>query len=145
MEPIFLKNLLLGVVTFGFLLGKILSYLNIKREVPPVPDALSQYLTSEKLQESKKYQKENYRFGLVSGLFSFALTILFISLGWFGVIDTWVKTFGIAPLLESIVFFALIFIGSISLVCLSIITAPLSSRRNLDSINPLVRHSFRIN
>lgn len=112
MEPIFLKNLLLGVVTFEFLLGKILSYLNIKREVPPVPDALSEYLTSEKIQESKKYQKENYRFGLVSGLFSFALTILFISLDWFGVIDTWVKTFGIAPLLESVVFFALIFIGS---------------------------------
>jgi STE24 endopeptidase len=112
MEPIFLKNLLIGVVTFGFLLGKILSYLNIRREVPPVPDALSEYLTSEKLEESKKYQKENYRFGLVSGLFSFALTILFISLGWFGAIDTWVKTFGIAPLLESVVFFALIFIGS---------------------------------
>lgn len=112
MEPIFLKNLLLGVVTFGFLLGKILSYLNIKREVPLVPDALLQYLTSEKLQESKKYQKENYSFGLISGLFSFVLTILFISLEWFGVIDTWVKTFGIAPLLESVVFFALIFIGS---------------------------------
>jgi STE24 endopeptidase len=112
MEPIFLKNLLIGVVTFGFLLGKILSYLNIRREVPPVPDALSEYLTSEKLEESKKYQKENYRFGLVSGLFSFALTILFVSLGWFGAIDTWVKTFGIAPLLESVVFFALIFIGS---------------------------------
>jgi len=112
MEPIFLKNLLLGVVTFGFLLGKILSYLNIKQEVPSVPDVLSEYLTSEKLQESKKYQKENYRFGLVSGLFSFTFTILFISLGWFGAIDIWVKTFGIAPLLESVVFFALIFIGS---------------------------------
>ncbi|MDG1278156.1 MAG: M48 family metallopeptidase [Algoriphagus sp.] len=112
MEPILLKNLLIGVVTFGFLLGKILSYLNYRRPVPKVPDTLSEYLTDQKLQESKNYQNENYRFGLVSGIFSFVITILFISQGWFGAIDSWVKTFEIAPLLESVVFFALIFIGS---------------------------------
>jgi STE24 endopeptidase len=112
MDPVFLKNLLIGVVTFGFLLGKILSYLNYRQPVPKVPNTLSKYLTDQKLQESKKYQNENYRFGLVSGIFSFILTLLFISQGWFGAIDTWVKTFEIAPLLESVVFFALIFIGS---------------------------------
>lgn len=112
MEPILLKNLLIGVVTFGFLLGKILSYLNYRQPVPKVPATLSEYLTDQKLQESKNYQNENYRFGLVSGIFSFVITILFISQGWFGAIDSWVKTFEIAPLLESVVFFALIFIGS---------------------------------
>jgi STE24 endopeptidase len=112
MEPILLKNLLIGVVTFGFLLGKILSYLNYRQPVPKVPDTLSEYLTDQKLQESKNYQNENYRFGLVSGIFSFVITVLFISQGWFGAIDSWVKTFEIAPLLESVVFFALIFIGS---------------------------------
>jgi len=112
MEPILLKNLLIGVVTFGFLLGKILSYLNYRQPVPQVPETLSEYLTDQKLQESKNYQNENYRFGLVSGVFSFVITILFISQGWFGAIDSWVKTFEISPLLESVVFFALIFIGS---------------------------------
>jgi len=112
MEPILLKNLLIGVVAFGFLLGKILNYLNYKQPLPKVPNTLSEYLTDQKLQESKNYQNENYRFGLVSGIFSFVITIFFISQGWFGAIDTWVKTFEIAPLLESVVFFALIFIGS---------------------------------
>jgi len=112
MEPILLKNLLIGVVAFGFLLRKTLSYLNYRQPVPKVPENLSDYLTDQKLQESKKYQNENYRFGLVSGVFSFILTILFISQGWFGAIDSWVKTFEIAPLLESVVFFGLIFIGS---------------------------------
>ena len=112
MEPILLKNLLIGVVAFGFLLRKMLSYLNYRQPVPKVPENLSDYLTDQKLQESKKYQNENYRFGLVSGVFSFILTILFISQGWFGAIDSWVKTFEIAPLLESVVFFGLIFIGS---------------------------------
>jgi STE24 endopeptidase len=112
MEPILLKNLLIGVVAFGFLLRKTLSYLNYRQPVPKVPDTLSDYLTDQKLQESKKYQNENYKFGVISGLFSFVLTLLFISQGWFGAIDSWLKTFEIAPLLESVVFFGLIFIGS---------------------------------
>ncbi|MFT4856524.1 MAG: STE24 endopeptidase [Algoriphagus sp.] len=112
MEPILLKNLLIGVVAFGFLLRKTLSYLNYRQPVPKVPENLSDYLTDQKLQESKKYQNENYRFGLVSGVFSFILTIFLISQGWFGAIDSWLKTFEIAPLLESVVFFGLIFIGS---------------------------------
>ena len=112
MEPILLKNLLIGVVVFGFLLRKILSYLNFRQVVPKVPETLAEYLTDQKLQEAKNYQRENYRFGLVSGIFSFIFTFIFISQGWFGAIDSWVKTFEIAPLLESVVFFALIFIGS---------------------------------
>ena len=112
MEPVLLKNILLGVVAFGFLATKILSYLNYRQPIPKVPDILSDYLTDQKLQESKKYQNENYRFGLVSGIFSFILTFFFISQGWFGAIDSWLKTFEIAPLLESVVFFGLIFIGS---------------------------------
>ncbi len=112
MDPIFLRNLLIGVVTFGFLLNKILSYLNIKQPVPEVPDSLSEYLTSKKLQEAKAYQEENYQFGIVSGTFSFTLTILFLSFGWFGEIDSWVQTFDLSPLFESLAFFAVIFIGS---------------------------------
>ncbi|HAS59478.1 MAG TPA: peptidase M48, partial [Algoriphagus sp.] len=83
----------MGVVSFGFLLEKILSYLNIQRPVPKVPETLGQYLSSEKLLEAKAYQRENYNFGLVTGIFSFALTILFIYMGWFGWIDDWIGNY----------------------------------------------------
>ncbi|SFG84196.1 CAAX prenyl protease N-terminal, five membrane helices, partial [Algoriphagus hitonicola] len=107
-----LKHLVIGVVVFGFLVEKILSYLNVKRPVPQVPETLVEYLTLQKLKESKAYQLENYRFGLYSGIFSFVLTILFIWNGWFGVIDSWIGTFVPNPLFQSVVFFAVIFIGS---------------------------------
>lgn len=112
MSPENLKYLLVGVVSFGFLVEKLLSYLNVKRPVPAIPDTLSQYLSQEKLQESKNYQLENYRFGLLSGIFSFVLTILFIWNGWFGLIDGWVGNHVENPLLHSVAFFAVIFIGS---------------------------------
>ncbi len=112
MDPITLKNLLIGVVAFSFFSGKILSYLNAKRSVPTVPATLEEYLDSAKLREAKEYQLESFRFGLVSGFFSFLLTVLFIAQGWFGEIDLWVRTLGLGQVWESLLFFGLIFIGS---------------------------------
>lgn len=112
MNPESLKYLLLGVVVFGFLLGKILSYLNVKRPVPPIPRTLEGHLDAEKLLQSKAYQTENYRFGLVSGLISFTLSVLMIWYGWFGDIDLWVGAWTANPILHSLLFFAVIFIAS---------------------------------
>lgn len=112
MNPDSLKYLLIGVVAFGFLTEKILSYLNNKQPVPTIPATLDDYLSQEKLIQSKEYQSDNFRFGLISGLFSFALTVLFISKGWFGAIDQWVEGLVPGPLSQSLVFFGVIFIGS---------------------------------
>jgi len=112
MSPDSVKVLLLGVLIFGFLVNKILGYLNVKNPIPEIPDTLSEYLNPTKLQESKTYQRENFRFKFIAGTFSFILTFLFIALGWFGEIDTWVAGFGFAPLIKSLVFFALVFVGS---------------------------------
>lgn len=107
-----LNHLLVGVLVFGFLIRKTLKYLNIKNPVPKIPETLSEYLSQEKLEESKAYQIDNFRFGLVTGTFSFLLTLFFISQGWFGWIDTWLAGYGWNPLIKSLAFFGLIFIGS---------------------------------
>ncbi|TFV93239.1 M48 family peptidase [Algoriphagus kandeliae] len=112
MSPENLKYLLVGVLVFGFLVEKALSFLNVKQPIPAIPKTLSEYLSQDKLKESKAYQLENFRFGLISGVFSFVLTLLFIWNGWFGAIDTWVGTYFENPLIHSVAFFALIFIGS---------------------------------
>lgn len=112
MNPESLKFLLLGVVVFGFLLDKALSYLNVMRPVPPIPKTLEGHLDREKLKEAKAYQMENYRFGLLSGLISFVLSVLLIWNGWFGAIDIWVGTLVENPILHSVVFFGVIFLGS---------------------------------
>lgn len=112
MSPESVKYLLIGVLVFGFLVRKILGFLNVMSPVPSIPDTLSEYLNSTKLQEAKAYQKESFKFKFITGTFSFILTFLFIALGWFGAIDTWVGSFGFDPLVKSLIFFALVFIGS---------------------------------
>lgn len=112
MNPDTLKYLLIGVVSFGFFIQKSLSYLNNKQPVPSIPATLDHYLSREKLIQSKAYQSDNFRFGLISGVFSFVLTILFISMGWFGAIDQWTEGLLPGPLSQSLLFFGVIFIGS---------------------------------
>ncbi|PZV84579.1 STE24 endopeptidase [Algoriphagus aquaeductus] len=107
-----LKYLLVGVLVFGYSVRKILGYLNVTNPIPDVPDTLSEYLSQSKLQESKDYQRENFRFKFLAGTFSFLVTFLFITQGWFGAIDTWVGGFGFQPLIKSLVFFGLVFVGS---------------------------------
>ncbi|MBC6368340.1 M48 family metallopeptidase [Algoriphagus sp. AK58] len=107
-----LKYLLVGVLVFGYLVRKTLGYLNVKNPIPRVPDTLSEYLSYSKLQESKAYQRENFLFKFIAGTFSFLITLLFITQGWFGAIDTWVGEFGFQPLLKSLVFFGIVFVGS---------------------------------
>ncbi|MHA7130909.1 M48 family metallopeptidase [Algoriphagus namhaensis] len=112
MHPETLTYLLIGVLVVGFVWEKVLSFLNYRQPIPPIPATLDEYLGRDKLVEAKSYQRENFRFGLVTGSFSFLLTLAFIALDWFGELDQWVSSFGIAPLLQSVVFFAIIFIGS---------------------------------
>jgi len=107
-----LKYLMVGVVIFGFLVGKILGFLNVKNPVPAVPAALLGYLDIAKLKESKAYQRENFRFKTIETVFSLVVTLLCIFQGWFGAIDIWIAGFGYGALTSSLLFFGLIFIAS---------------------------------
>jgi STE24 endopeptidase len=112
MDTEWIKYLLLGVLTIGFIFEKSLSYLNVIRKVPRVPDTLNEYLNQDKLIQSKKYQVSNFRFGLITGLVSFILTFGFIYFGFFGWVDIWLKTWINDPIFLSLIYFGFIFIGS---------------------------------
>lgn len=107
-----IKFLLIGVITFGFIFEKTLAYLNIRRPVPAVPETLKEYVDHKKLLEAKAYQQANFRFNLITSSISFVLTLAFLLSGFFGWVDGWLKGFVDEPLALSLVYFALIFIGS---------------------------------
>lgn len=112
MDTEWIKYLLLGVLTVGFILEKSLSYLNIIQKVPKVPETLIEYLNVDKLVKSKAYQITNFKFGMITGLVSFILTFGFIYFGFFGWVDSWLRTIIEQPILLSLFYFGVIFIGS---------------------------------
>lgn len=112
MESESLNSLLIGVLIFGFLVPKILEYLQVAQPLSKVPASLGEYLSEEKLAEAKAYQRANFSFKLVTSSFTFLLTLLCVTQGWFGAIDAWIGAFGYAPLVNSLLFFGLIFVVS---------------------------------
>jgi len=112
MDQEILKYLLMGIITLTFIFDKTINYLNINRRIGEVPKTLDQYLSQEKLKESRKYQQTNYTFGLFTGGFSFVLTLIFIGFGFFGWLDESLRQFGLSEIPLSIVYFGILFIGS---------------------------------
>lgn len=112
MQPLEIKYLILGILSLGFFADKVLDYLNIKRPVPRVPKTLEEYVNPEKLEKAKEYQWTNYRFGLITGAVAFLVTFLLIISGAFGILDHRLSALIPNPILLSIVFFGIVFIGS---------------------------------
>jgi STE24 endopeptidase len=79
--------IILTVVVLDFVWGQILSYLNRQRMSPEIPEALKGIYNPEDYAKQQAYQKENSRFGLVSGSFSFVVILAVLLLGAFGWLD----------------------------------------------------------
>lgn len=107
-----IKYLLMGIVSLSFVFEKTISFLNIRRKTGPIPGTLAEYLDENTLKRSQKYQKTTYYFGLISGLFTVVLTLIFLQFGFFGWLDEWLRQFGFSELALSLAFFGVLFIGS---------------------------------
>ncbi|GHT78255.1 peptidase M48 [Bacteroidia bacterium] len=84
--------IILAFVVLSFVWGQILSFLNRKRMSPDIPPALAGIYNAEEYGRQQAYQKENSRFGLITGSFSFALTLLVLFFGVLGWLDTTLRT-----------------------------------------------------
>ncbi|MBV6644327.1 MAG: M48 family metallopeptidase [Cyclobacteriaceae bacterium] len=103
---------LLGILAFDYLLERVLSYLNLRSSRKAIPDELAGIYDEEKYAKSQAYQRERGVFSLFSTTFSFLLTIAAISLGLFGWLDGWIRSFGPNDLVNSLMFFGVIFLVS---------------------------------
>lgn len=112
METQSLLYLLLGVLVFGFVVPQLLEYLQVSLPSSTLPDTLAEYLSVDKLAESKSYQRANFYFKVVTSSFTFLVTLLCVTQGWFGAIDAWIAGFGYSPFINSLLFFGLIFVVS---------------------------------
>lgn len=103
---------LLIILSADFLLERILGFLNRKSSKQPIPKELTGIYDDEKYEKSQAYQHALGRFGNFSATFSFLLTFSAIYFGWFGLLDSWMRTFSPLDMLTTLMFFGVIFIIS---------------------------------
>tara|TARA_R110002050_G_scaffold207331_1_gene343424 strand:- start:2070 stop:3302 length:1233 start_codon:yes stop_codon:yes gene_type:complete len=120
MNSSILFYIIIAILLIQFIIETVLEYLNAKRYTDVVPSELSDVFDKEEYRKSQEYKKTNYRFGMVSTVFSLSLTLLFLILGGFEWIDTIARSYSDNPIVIALIFFGIIMIGN------DIVTTPFS-------------------
>lgn len=103
---------IIGILISEYLLATTLNFLNAKRFKDTLPDELSDVYNSEEYQKAQDYKLTNYRFGILTSTFSILLILSVLIFGGFGWIDNFVSGLTDNKILQSLLFFGVIMIGS---------------------------------
>lgn len=112
MLPSTLFYIIVAVILVNFLVEKFIDFLNAKHYDDAIPEVLSDVYSVEDYLKSQSYKKTNYRFGILTSLFSIVLTLLFFFLDGFSFVDNFARSFTDSPILVALIFFGIIMIGS---------------------------------
>jgi len=104
--------IILVILTADFVSERILSALNVKSSIKPIPDLLSGIYDQDKYQKQQSYFRANTRFGLLTSTVSFLVIILMIVFGGFGWLDGIVQRWTANPILVSLIFFGILFLAN---------------------------------
>lgn len=112
--------IILVIIIFDFVLGRVLSLLNASWQNKPIPTEVSDIYTEEKRNSQKDYSRVNRRQSWIINCFNFVVLMLMYCLGGFRLLDIWVHqwTAGIEniylqDICMAIIYFGLLAIGSV--------------------------------
>jgi len=103
---------ILAILSFGFILERILDYLNSKTWTEKLPAELADVYDADEYKKSQLYKKENERFGLITANFSFILIFVVLLFNGFAWVDGISREIISSQIFISLVFFAILFFAS---------------------------------
>ncbi|QXP78089.1 MULTISPECIES: M48 family metallopeptidase [Winogradskyella] len=112
--------IIIAIIIINFIKDKVLDAINAKHYSDPIPETLNDVYDTEAYKKSQAYKTVNYKFGIWTSLFSFALTLSFLLLDGFEYVDNMARSYTENPILIALIFFGIIMIAS------DIITTPFS-------------------
>lgn len=112
--------IIITIIIINFIIDKILDALNAKHFNDTLPEELKDVYDAEEYLKSQNYKATNYKFGIISSTFSVILTLAFLMLDGFEVVDNIARSFSNNPIIIALLFFGIIMIGS------DILTTPFS-------------------
>lgn len=110
--------IIIATIVINFIIDKVLDAINAKHYNDPIPEVLNDVYDAEEYKKSQAYKTVNYKFGLITSLFSFVLTLGFLLLDGFEYVDNFARRYSDNPILIALIFFGIIMIAS------DIITTP---------------------
>jgi len=104
--------LIVGIIAFNYLLGRVLSYLNDTMRSTELPQELKGIYDEEKYKKQQEYDKETSRFSLLTSTFSFIIMLLMLMLDGFAWVDGLAGTITEHSILIVLVFFGILGLAS---------------------------------
>ncbi|MBT8185371.1 MAG: M48 family metallopeptidase [Eudoraea sp.] len=104
--------IIVAILLLQFVLETILDYLNARKFSDPVPPELNDVFDLEEYKKSQEYKSTNYKFGLISSVFSLSLTLAFLFFGGFEWVDTIARGISENQIVRALFFFGIIMLGS---------------------------------
>lgn len=101
--------ILIAIVSLDFIVEEVLSYLNRKSSFRPLPETFKSFYDEEKYSQSLAYQRDKERFGSITSIISFAVTVGLLATGAFGLIDGWLRAYAGNEVTLALSFFALFY------------------------------------
>ncbi len=112
MTPQTLFYIIIGILVAGFIVDKIINYLNAQHYNDPIPDPLKDVFDEEEYAKSQKYKRENYRFNLLTSSVSLLATLAFFFLDGFAFVDEIARSISENSIIITLVFFGIIMLTS---------------------------------
>jgi len=106
--PQTLYNIILAIIISGFVFDQWINYLNTTTRSNKLPEVLKGFYDESTYSLQQDYERDNYRFGLVSDVLSFLAIIAMLIFGGFEWIDEFVRTYTSSAILMAIFFFGII-------------------------------------
>jgi STE24 endopeptidase len=105
-------QIIIFLLLFDFVFERILDYLNFKRWGNKLPQEVEGIYDEEKYKQSQEYEKTNYKFSLITSIFSLILMLGMLLLDGFAFVDQWVRQFTDSKILIALLFFGVLGIAS---------------------------------
>ena len=109
------NTLLLIIISFvvlEFIFGKVLDFLNSKSWNNPLPRLVEDLYDKDKYSKAKNYAKDNGNIALLSSVISLATILSILIFNGFGSLDSWINGLTANNILQSLLFFGMLSLGS---------------------------------
>ncbi len=96
--------IILATIVIDFLLNGWADYLNLKMLRPELPKAFRGVYEPEQYRKSQEYLRVNTRFRWITGTFNVAVILVFWFAKGFPLLDQWVRSWDVGPILSGLMF-----------------------------------------
>lgn len=111
-SPFNILLIILIIVAISYVFSQMLDYINLKSQRTDLPKEIEAFYEKEKYLKSLAYHKELTRFSFLTAAFSFALSVIMLYFGGFGLMDAWLRPFIQNEILLALSFFGVLMLAS---------------------------------